>query len=296
MRAALYARRILTSVRLPVQVAVVGNLTVGGSGKTPLVLWLAQVLRDSGRNPGIVCRGHGGTRRGVGAVGPDSDPLLAGDEAVLLAERSSCPVWAGADRVRAAQGLLAEHPDCDLIVCDDGLQHYRLARDLEIAVEDERGQGNGLMLPAGPLREPAARPVDAWVINGERARREGAFRMLLEPAGLYRLIDPSAQLGIEDLRGKRLHAVAGIGHPARFFASLAALGLSATAHAFPDHHAYRRQDLDFPGCDAVLMTEKDAVKCRRFGRDDLYALRVTAKLDPAFLEFVRTRLDGLKTS
>jgi len=281
----------LRAERLPVPVVVVGNLVAGGTGKTPLVLWLVDALRARGFRPGIVSRGYRGVNEAPHEAAPAGDPTRFGDEPILLAERSGAPVWIGRDRVRAARALLAAHPQCDLLVCDDGLQHYRLARDVEIAVEDERGHGNGLLLPAGPLREQPARPVDAVVLNGAPAR-DGAFAMQLEPAGFHRVGDPGAIVPLESLRRKRLHAVAGIGNPQRFFATLEALGLAFVAHAFPDHHAYAARDLEYDECDAVLMTEKDAVKCRRFARDDLLALRVEARVDERLAGLVAGRIHG----
>ncbi len=280
--------------RLPVPVVVVGNLVAGGTGKTPLVLWLVAALRARGFRPGVVSRGYRGENARPAAVPAEATAGTTaaarfGDEPVLLAERSGVPVWIGRDRAAAARALLAAHPDRDVVVADDGLQHYALARDFEIAVEDERGYGNGLLLPAGPLREPPSRQVDATVVNGPAAR-SGAFGMRLEPAGFRAVRGPLRAETADGLRGRRLHAVAGIGHPARFFATLAALGLEFTPHRFPDHHAYAPGDLDFAGCDAVLMTEKDAVKCRAFPRDDLYALRVEARVDERLADLVAQRL------
>jgi tetraacyldisaccharide 4'-kinase len=275
--------------RLRVPVVVVGNLTVGGAGKTPLVLWLERELRRRGFRPGIVSRGYGGAGATPSAVPRGGDPALFGDEPVLLAERAACPVWIGADRAAAARALLAAHPDCDVIVLDDGLQHYRLARDVEIAVEDERGHGNGLLLPAGPLREPASRAVDATVINGAPAR-PGTFAMRLVPAGLHALDATRRRIDPGELVGKRVHAVAGIGNPARFFATLAQTGIVAETHAFPDHHPFAAADLAFADADLVVMTEKDAVKCERLGVGSLAALRVDAEVDPKLAEVVARKL------
>ncbi len=277
--------------RLPVPVVVVGNLVAGGTGKTPLVLWLVGALAVRGFRPGILSRGYRGANAVPQQVLAGGDAARFGDEPLLLAERSGAPVWIGRDRVAAGRGLLAAHPECNVLVCDDGLQHYRLARDFEIAVEDERGPGNGRLLPAGPLREPASRPVDAVVLNGA-APRAGAFAMRLEPAGFHRVADPGAAVPVDALRGKRLHAVAGIGNPRRFFATLEALGLAFTAHAFPDHHAFAARDLEYAACDAVLMTEKDAVKCRRFARADLVALRVEARVDDRLADSIAARIRG----
>ena len=308
LRRLLYRLRVFSSVRLPVPVIVVGNLTVGGTGKTPLVLWICEELLRQRYHPAVLCRGYGGTDAGPHEVAHDDDPTRVGDEPLLLARRSACPVWVGRDRAAAGASLLGSHPDCDVIICDDGLQHYRLQRDLEIAVEDERGHGNGLLLPAGPLREPATRPVDALVINagpgsgGKRARlgdaprgRAGVqaqFTMHLQPRCMYFVHDPSRTVIAAELSGRRLHAVAGTGNPGRFFASLKELGLDPVCHPYPDHHAFSRTDLEFSDCDIVLMTEKDAVKCVHFGRSDMVALRIDATLDSSFRHFLMQRLHG----
>jgi tetraacyldisaccharide 4'-kinase len=306
LRRALYRRGLLGTVRLPVPVVVVGNVTVGGTGKTPLVLALVERLREAGYRPGVITRGYGGTARLPCEVKPADDPQLAGDESVLLAQRCGCPVVSGRDRVAAARKLLALHPRCDVVVSDDGLQHYRLARDLEIAVEDARGHGNARMLPAGPLREPAGRSLDALVVNGKPhpSRRAAIERMPqhyfmeLEPRGFYALGGNGRPVGPRELAGRRLHALAGIGDPQRFFRTLSDMGLEFVEHPFADHHAYRAADVAFAGCDALLMTEKDAVKCARLlqesvpGKSDSgwYALRVRARLDDSFFDFIRTRL------
>ena len=291
LRRLLFRLGVLPSARLPIPVVVVGNLTVGGTGKTPLVLALARALRQSGLRPGILSRGYGGRSASPRAVAAGDEAERVGDEPLLLAERSGCPVWVGADRVAAARTLCAAHPDCDLVLCDDGLQHYRLQRDFEIAVQDERGSGNGLLLPAGPLREPADRHVDAKVTN-QREPGAGAFAMRLVAAGMYRVGDASAPVEPSELSGKKLHAVAGIGNPGRFFATLSGMGLVFSAHPFPDHHAFLAADLQFEDCDFVLMTEKDAVKCRRFGRRDLVAVRVEADVDAALTGLILERIRG----
>jgi tetraacyldisaccharide 4'-kinase len=286
VRRALYRSGVLRAERLAVPVVVVGNLVVGGAGKTPLTLWIAQALAARGWHPGIVSRGYGGSDAGPSEVPRAGDWRRYGDEPVLLADAGVGPVWIGRRRADAARALLAAHPGCDLILCDDGLQHYALARDVEIAVVDARGHGNGCLLPAGPLREPADRPVDAVVGNGA----PGEYAMRLAPAGFHRVAKPDEVVPVDALRGGRLHAVAGIGHPQRFFDTLSALGLAFTPHAFPDHHAFTPADLDFARCDAVLMTEKDAVKCRTFGRDDLVALRVAPQVDAALADFIAAKI------
>ena len=292
-----YRSGVLRTLRLPVPVIVVGNLVVGGTGKTPLVLWLAAMLKRHGRRPGIISRGYRGSATWPMEVTADSPVDTVGDEPLLLARAGGCPVWIGRDRFAAAAGLLGAHPDCDLLILDDGLQHYALARDIEIAVEDERGAGNGLLLPAGPLREPASRRVDAWVVNAAPARAHGpCFRMDLRGDQLRRVAAPHDLVPASALAGKRLHAIAGIGHPKRFFDQLARLGLASVNHAYPDHHAYRAGELDFGDCDALLMTGKDAVKCEAFARQHWYALQVEAELAPAFSDFILAKLNGLKTA
>ncbi|GIX28457.1 MAG: tetraacyldisaccharide 4'-kinase [Burkholderiales bacterium] len=285
-RRALYRAGIFKTERLPVPVIVVGNLTVGGTGKTPFVIWLVQRLRGLGWRPGIVSRGYGATVAGPAPVEAASDPARFGDEPVLLARRTGCPVWIGRDRVGAARALLAERPECDVIVSDDGLQHYRLARDVEIAVVDgDQGFGNGWLLPAGPLREDPSRldRVDLVIVHGNAPRafapgRE--YRMRLEGRQFYNLLNPRFVVPPGHFQGKRTHAVAGIGNPRRFFDALKALGLSGTAHAFPDHHRFRAEELRFAGAEAILMTEKDAIKCEAFADETHWVLAVTAVVDP----------------
>lgn len=288
-----YRSGVLAPVRLPVAVIVVGNLVAGGTGKTPLVLWLADALKKNGRKPGIVSRGYRGRAAAPMAVAAADPVELVGDEPLLLARASGCPVWIGRDRTAAARGLLAAHPDCDVLLLDDGLQHYRVARDIEIAVEDERGAGNGMLLPAGPLREPLSRRVDAWVVNSAPLRGHSpAFRMDLRGEFFRSVAEPRERVPAAAFARKKLHAVAGIGNPQRFFDHLARLGLASVNHPFPDHHAYRASDLNFAECEALLMTEKDAVKCEAFARKHWYALQVEAELAPAFFDFILAKLSA----
>ena len=265
LRCRLYQTGMLRSIRVPVPVVVVGNISVGGTGKTPLVLWLVDRLREAGYRPGIISRGYGGSSKCPRAVQAASDATVCGDEPVLMARRSGCAVWIGKDRPAAANALLAANPGCNIIVSDDGLQHYRLARDFEIAVVDgERGHGNGWMLPAGPLREPLSRlnTVDAVVVRGiataATLASQPCFTMTLEPTGLRNLRD-RRHLPADSLQGQRVHAVAGIGNPQQFFDTLTQLGLTHTPHAFSDHHAFTAADLQFDECDAVVMTERRAL-------------------------------------
>ncbi len=286
IRRQLYRRGYCRVQQLPVPVIVVGNITVGGTGKTPFVAWLCAQLQSAGLRPGIVLRGYGGRNRGLLAVTPRTDPVLAGDEAVLLARRTGVPVIACRDRPRGAQGLLAE--GCDVVIADDGLQHYRLGRRVEIGVLDGRRRfGNGYCLPSGPLRERRNRwdSLDFRVTQGAPAR--GEWGMRLEGTRAYAL-GGSEHVPVHTL--KRVHAVAGIGHPGRFFAYLEHLGLQVVAHAFADHHNYTLGDLVFDSEDPVIMTEKDAVKCERFAKAGHWYLPVTASLDPNLAQRILARI------
>lgn len=290
LRRAFYDAGVLKAERLAVPVVVVGNITAGGSGKTPLVIWLVDELRRRGRNPGVISRGYGGRAEGVRKLSHGDTPAEVGDEPLLIVRRTGCPVFVGRDRVAAGRALLAEYPGCDVIVSDDGLQHYRLARDVEIAVVDRRAFGNGWPLPAGPLREPPSRlsSVDAVVANGWQG--DAPFRMTLSGSRFVRL-EGDTTCSPEDLAGLRLHAVAGIGEPQRFFDHLAALGLAFEPHAFPDHHAYSADDLAFAG-DAILTTEKDAVKFSGLTTLAVWVLPVTARVAPDLATFILEKIDG----
>lgn len=288
-----------TAEKLPVPVVVVGNITAGGSGKTPLAIHLARSLSGCGWRPGIVSRGYGGSATGVEAVSVSSEAALVGDEPLLLARRAGCPVFVGRDRVAAARALLAAHPDCNVVIADDGLQHLRLARDLEIVVLDERGIGNGWPLPAGPLRECPGRVAEAHalVMNGKaplppNVHPQRVFHMRLTGERFFNLRDPRRCCSAEELRVRRLHALAGIGHPDRFFRQLEQMGLQAETHAFPDHHAFQPSDLAFVGADVLLMTEKDAVKCQAFAPPEAWVLPVEAQLEPDLAQWVVEKLNG----
>lgn len=293
-----WRRRFGSARRLPVPVVVVGNLTVGGAGKTPLTLWLAGQLAARGFHPAIVSRGYGSTADLPRPVRADSTPAEVGDEPLLLARRSGVPVWVGRDRAAVGAALLAAHPAVDLLLCDDGLQHYRLARDVEIAVFDRRAAGNGWRLPLGPLREPLARlaTVDAVVGNDFAAETlaggRPVFPMRLVGGPFRHLDDAQRTCTAADLRGRELHALAGIGDPARFFATLSGLGLRFTPHPFPDHHVYTPADLDHGVTAVLLMTEKDAVKCRGLTTGEAWVLPVDAELSPALTELIVEKLRG----
>ncbi|MBV2234448.1 MAG: tetraacyldisaccharide 4'-kinase [Sterolibacterium sp.] len=279
LRRQAYARGWLPTERLPVPVVVVGNIIVGGSGKTPLTLWLADALRQIGWQPGIISRGYAATASAtaVREVHDDSAADAVGDEPLLLKRRSRLPVFVGRDRVAAGRALLAAYPDCDVILSDDGLQHYRLQRDMEIALVDGRGLMNGWLLPAGPLREPGRRlaQVAAIVLNGSKtvapapavAGQTPCFVMQLSGATFQRLGASAKPVTVTaaQLQGLKLAAVAGIAVPERFFQHLATLGLQFSRHVFADHHRYTLAELraiqSQTQVDALLMTEKDAVKC-----------------------------------
>lgn len=291
LRRMLYRSGILPSIRLTVPVIIVGNITVGGTGKTPLTLALAQQLTAHGWHPLIISRGYRGDNRQQ-AVGIHDTAQQVGDEPLLMARRNICPVWVGADRVATAQAALRANPQCDVVLCDDGLQHYRLQRDVEIAVVDgKRGFGNGWLLPAGPLREPPGRlqTVDAQVVNGIDPQ-PGQYAMRLGGAVFHNLCNPEQTATAGDFQHLRNHAVSGIGNPQRYFDSLQQLGILCTPHAFPDHHPYTRGDLAFADCDAILMTEKDAVKCTEFADPRYWVLRVDAQIAPALLDHILRKI------
>lgn len=288
VRRLLFRLGVLRSVHLPVPVVVVGNIHVGGVGKTPLTLALLLALKQAGRRPAVISRGYGRQGTDVRAVTGSTTAADVGDEPLLLHRRSGCPVWVGADRVAAGQALLAAHPEVDVLLCDDGLQHYRLQRDLEICVLDGlRGWGNGWRLPAGPLREGLSRLqlVDAMVVHGDRARLPGlpasvpCFDMHLKPGPMYRLAAPDQNVDPVALQGRSLLAVAGIGDPERFFATLRQLGLRFEARGFPDHHQYCAADLD-TSAEFIVMTEKDAVKCSGLDNGKILVLPVVASVQP----------------
>jgi tetraacyldisaccharide 4'-kinase len=296
MRYALYRKRWLRPIDVGRPVVVVGNLSVGGTGKTPLTLWLAVQLQGMGLRPGIVLRGYGGSARTERLASPDSAVEEVGDEALLLARRSRCPVAIGADRVAAARQLLARN--VEVIIADDGLQHLRLKRVAEIVVIDgERRFGNRRLLPAGPLREPLTRlaDVDLLVVNGERVE-EAELSMDLE-ADIALSVVGGSRRALEHFAPGPVHALAAIGNPRRFFRMLEGHGLRVIPHALPDHHPLTREDLEFGDSLPVLMTEKDAVKCERFADQRHWFVPVEAVLEErekrALLDLVLERT-GLK--
>ncbi len=294
MRRWCYRVGIIKTQHVSVPVIVVGNITVGGTGKTPFVIWLAQWLKEQGYRPGIVSRGVGGKKQMMPhRVTLQDSAHDVGDEAVLIKQRTDCPMVVCIDRVAAVRDLL-RHTSCDMVISDDGLQHYRLGRDLEVVlVEATRGLGNQCLLPAGPLREPATRlqQVDFVVMNGGQETDE--YTMSYVPTQLVAM-GQQQKIMLADFPRQTVHAVAGIGHPERFFAVLQQAGLNVIPHVFPDHHLYQAQDIHFPDSYPIIMTEKDAVKCSAFA-DDRYwflsmAVRINAKLEDTLL----SRLKNLK--
>lgn len=282
--------------RFPVPVIVVGNITVGGTGKTPLVGWLVGWLRSQGFKPGIVSRGYGGqATTWPQKVTDSSDPRYVGDEAVILARHTHCPMVVGPNRVAAVKKLLDNY-DCNIVISDDGLQHYALGRDIEIAVIDgARRFGNGLCLPAGPLRESIRRlkSVDFVVANGKGNNNE--YTMSLYCGDIYNIKNPEQFFDLELLNNKTVHALAGIGHPQRFFQQLEAIGFKVISHEFPDHYCYKPSDLDFGDDLPVIMTAKDAVKCESFANDRCWYLPVEVKMDECFENQLQRRLKTILT-
>lgn len=287
LRAAMYRRGWRRVHRLPVPVLVVGNLVAGGSGKTPLTIALARGLAERGWRPGIVSRGYGRRSGEPVQVTPGMPASECGDEPLLIARQTGLPVFVDRDRVAAARRLVAA--GCNLIIADDGLQHLRLGRDLEIEVVDgARRHGNGRLIPAGPLREPAGRRVDHRVVNGGQAGPgEWPMRLALGEAVP---LDGGAPRPLASFAGTPVHAIAGIGHPARFFDALRAEGLAPLEHPFPDHHDFTEAELAFPTPGPRLMTEKDAVKCAAFALDDAWAVPVRAHLPEALFAALQASL------
>lgn len=285
-------KKIIKPTKFNIPIIIVGNITVGGTGKTPLVIWLAKFLKENNYKPGIVTRGYGGKIKiHPQPVHPDSDAQQMGDEAVLIARHAECPVIIDPNRVNAVRYLL-NNTDCNIVISDDGLQHYALARDIEIAVIDGmRRFGNRWCLPAGPLREPISRldAVDFIVTNGGEIGI-GEYEMNLIPGEIYNICTPTLKANLHDFAGETLHAIAGIGNPERFFTTLRGLGLTIMQHRFPDHYQFEYKDIDFKDDIKIIMTEKDAVKCETFADYRYWCLPVDAELDPEFGEKLLAKL------
>ena len=308
-----YQRKSQTQnlIKLACPVIVVGNITVGGTGKTPLTIHIVKVLQKSGYKPAIITRGYGGkATTWPQVVSADSDASLVGDEAVLMAQRTGVAVYAGANRLESVHQLLEAH-DCDVIVSDDGMQHYKLPRDIQIAVIDGKRQlGNGYCLPAGPLREKKERldSCDLIVVNGESTRdknnyldrnthNENQFEMVLSGKTLINL-STNEEKQLSDFSGQEVQALTGIGNPQRFYSTLKASGLNISENSFPDHHAFQENDLSFDDDSIVIMTEKDAVKCKSLigNTKHYWYLPVTANLSNDFDEALLNKFKTINLS
>ena len=293
----LFRCKLLPTRYFSVPVIVVGNITVGGTGKTPFVIWLADVLQKKGYRPGMVSRGVGGKKHTVPQwVNKHADPAWVGDEAVLLAQRTNCPMVVAVDRVLAVKELLKK-TTCNVIIADDGLQHYRLGRHIEIAIVDAARQfGNRCLLPAGPLREPISRlkRTDFLVMNGEATHAiHHAERMELVGDTVVSVQHPQKILPLSHFHQQLVHAVAGTGHPERFFSFLRASHIKVIEHAVPDHHLFARDDIYFADGLSVLMTEKDAVKCGKLADERHWFLPVTAKVNGNLANKICQQLEAL---
>lgn len=289
----LYKIGLKKSTALPVPVVIVGNITVGGTGKTPLCVYLAHLLKAEGYRVGIISRGYGGEKIAAKMVLPDSDVAEVGDEALLILQQTNCPMAVGVDRVEAGQFLL-KHAPCDVILADDGLQHYALKRDIEIAVVDgKRRFGNSACLPAGPLREPIERlnNVDFVVVNGEPLNDTAWKEWKMQLCGDNAINLKTGEIkSLVEFKFFDCHAIAGIGNPQRFFSQLEKAGiLQRTDHSFPDHHVFSEKEIIFKNY-PVLMTEKDAVKCKSFATQNHWFVPVTAKLSTEFTDKFLTLL------
>ena len=293
---------VFEQTRLPVPVIVVGNIYVGGTGKTPLVIWLSRQLREQGFVPGVISRGYGGDASRVVEINAQMSPDDIGDEPLLILQRAGVPLVVGRNRVSAARALLNAHPEVNVIISDDGLQHYALGRDIEILLFDERGIGNGWLLPAGPLREPVTRRFDFRVLNGLESVGENSFSMQLVGQHAEQLINRANTKALKELpENLSIAAAAGIGNPERFFTMLKQLGVNVQEHiALPDHFDYSSNPFESLKVDIILITEKDAVKCsRRNGLADdprLWVVPVEAAIAGPFSEHLVEKLRGYPTA
>jgi len=281
----LYKKGFKSVEKMPVPVIIVGNITLGGTGKTPLVIYLVEQLKAAGFNPAVISRGYGGqSATWPVLVNADSDVALIGDEPLLIAQQAGCPVAVGPVRADSAR-LLLENASIDVIISDDGLQHYALYRDIEIVVIDGvRRFGNNFCLPSGPLREPQERiqEVDFVICNGGEAEEN---EILMQLEGDYAVnMQTQEHKPLAEFRGMLCHAIAGIGNPQRFFDLLEKQGVVCQAHPFPDHYVYTEKEIRFNAAEAILMTEKDAVKCRSFASALHWYVPVKATVESSFMQ------------
>lgn len=284
LRRVCYHTGIFTRYRVSSLVVVVGNINVGGTGKTPLVIWLTEYFKQKGFRIGVVSRGYGRVayNNKPQQVRPDSAPILVGDEPVLIAKKTGCPVVVATKRRKAAEELI-KYNKCDLIICDDGMQHYSLERDIEIAVIDgHRRFGNGYCLPAGPLREPVSRLKDVDMLVSKYIADRHEFKMEYSYDNLVSIAKPTRVLSISELDSGKVHAVAGIGNPYPFFSYLRGEKLQVIEHEFPDHYFFTKKDICFDDNLPVIMTEKDAIKCSDLKEKNYWYLPVKVSMPKSF--------------
>ncbi len=292
VRKTLYCLGLIKQYRLKVPVIIIGNIAAGGTGKTPAVIWLVKQLKQAGFKPGIISRGYGGHALHYPIdVKAKSNPDIVGDEPIVISRQTACPVGVSPNRTQAGQMLLNRY-SCDVIIADDGLQHLALARDIEIAVVDGmRLFGNQLSLPAGPLREPLSRLKTLDFIIYNQSNDYCPFMMTITQHTTINLADETISKDIADFSAQPLHAIAGVGNPDRFFSQLEQQGLTLLRHPFADHHRYQHGDLTFADGYPILMTEKDAVKCRLFATKNMWYVPISAtisgKLDALLIEKLR---------
>ena len=316
-----YCYRFLPKIKFPVPIIVVGNITVGGTGKTPLVIYLAELLKLKGYKVGVVSRGYGRKCADNSLfLTASSKAIDVGDEPLLIFHRTGCPVVVDKDRVNAVKQLLKLY-NCDVVISDDGLQHYNLSRDMEIVVIDARFKfGNGFCLPAGPLREPISRlkSVDFVIKNSNTDSCSllqtdiVGYSMCIVPVSFINVKDPSRTKSLDEFKGSTVHGVAGIAMPEKFFYTLGQLGLQVIDHPFPDHYVFNSKDFAFKENEIVIMTEKDAIKCREFVGENFWYLeikvrleknleeefyrKVTTKLSSPFKKDSKTKLESINKS
>ena len=302
-RFGLYIMGYKSQKQMTVPVIVVGNIFIGGTGKTPMVIWLVEFLRMHGWNPGVISRGYGADSETVREVNENALATEVGDEPLLIAQSTACPIMVGRQRAAVAAHLLAQHPSVDIIISDDGMQHYGIARDVEILMFDQRGIGNGFLLPAGPLRETAARRRDFTILNSSLDQipvgiGESILQMRLQPGILTQLADSQSKSELIKMRGKKILAAAGIGHPQRFFELLASHGLEFEPMPLPDHFTYTSDLFEQKDAEIILITEKDAVKCRQLAglKEDqrIWVVPVSAQIDAQFGPQLLVKLSEIK--
>ena len=291
VRKILYRFNFLRSFKLKIPVIVVGNITSGGTGKTPLIIYLANELKKNGYRPGIISRGYGSKGGGMIEASQKNDAADVGDEPMLIQKHTHLPVFVSKDRVSAAKALLKKYKKTDVILSDDGMQHFRLKRDIEVLVIDgTRKFGNGYLLPAGPLREFSSKlkTVDAIVCNHKKVI-DGSYLMKYKGYFLINL-KTNKKIHLNNLRLKNIHAIAGIGNPNRFFDYLKTFNIEFNSSIFQDHYRFSKKDFRNMNDKNIIMTEKDAIKCQKFSRKNFWYLPVTAEVDSKFIDVILKKL------